>query len=63
MRAMLNADDEFTLMICGQHELVVVANWKTPCWKWTPMYQDAWSSTVWFAPPDEMMQAVDNRRP
>ena len=44
----MQADDEFTWLIYGRHELVVIANWKRPCWKAQPMYKDNWSSTIYF---------------
>jgi len=42
------ADDEFTLLILGQQELVVIANATHPCWKARPVYVDQWHSTIYF---------------
>jgi len=42
------ADDEFTLLILGQQELVVIANATHPCWNRSPVYVDRWHSTIYF---------------
>jgi len=46
------ADDEFTLLILGQQELVVIANATHPCWNRSPVYVDRWHSTIYFTVDD-----------
>ena len=46
------ADHRFTLLIAGRQELVVIADWRAPCWKAEPVYTDGWASVLWFTAPE-----------
>jgi len=48
----MQADDEFTLLIYGHYELVVIANRKRPCWNREPVYMDSWAAMLWFTAPE-----------
>lgn len=53
------ADHRITLLIAGQHELVVIADWRRACWKGEPVYIDPWASVIYFTVPHEEIVPIE----
>ena len=56
-------DHRFTLLIHGEESVIVIADWKAPCWMREPVYMDSIADTLYFTVPEDYYDETDEGRP